>query len=242
MRKFAPRHTAVITLGTLCCFTTTRAFEFSSSKPWWEVKGGLNFDCTSCGKCCTIQGQILANKAEVSGIAKELKISEGDFFEKHVTGWNADGTWFTLKSKPVQKDGSEPCSLLGEDGRCTVYNARPTQCRTYPFWDELLESSESWEKEAVLSEVMEIEQKRFAETEVSQANKESKLGASVSTRAEGSEGTLARGVRRWDPIEGGCEGINAPGSSVVVEVADIRKALEEQRAWDKELSDSVKRS
>ena len=30
-----------------------------------------------------------------------------------------------------------------EDGyRCSIYNARPTQCRTYPFWPRFVQSPE----------------------------------------------------------------------------------------------------
>jgi Fe-S-cluster containining protein len=39
---------------------------------------------------------------------------------------------------------SEDC-VFWRDG-CTVYEARPLQCRTYPFWSELLASEEVWRK------------------------------------------------------------------------------------------------
>ncbi len=45
-----------------------------------------------------------------------------------------------------EKAGYE-CVFL-EGGKCSVYPARPIQCRTYPFWEELLESEESWKAEA----------------------------------------------------------------------------------------------
>ena len=31
------------------------------------------------------------------------------------------------------------------DRGCTIYSARPTQCRTFPFWRENLESPATWE-------------------------------------------------------------------------------------------------
>ena len=33
----------------------------------------------------------------------------------------------------------------GEQRKCTVYEARPRQCRTWPFWDSNLRSVEAWE-------------------------------------------------------------------------------------------------
>ena len=32
-----------------------------------------------------------------------------------------------------------------EGGRCSVYEYRPLQCRAFPFWSYILESSSSWE-------------------------------------------------------------------------------------------------
>jgi len=52
------------------------------------------------------------------------------------------GTVLSLREKP-----GYDCIFL-EGGRCTVYAARPVQCRTYPFWEEILESETSWKSEA----------------------------------------------------------------------------------------------
>jgi Fe-S-cluster containining protein len=38
------------------------------------------------------------------------------------------------------------CVFLNERG-CSVYEGRPRQCRTYPFWMSILESEERWEEE-----------------------------------------------------------------------------------------------
>ena len=32
----------------------------------------------------------------------------------------------------------------GQTRRCTVYEARPRQCRTWPFWDSNLKTPEDW--------------------------------------------------------------------------------------------------
>lgn len=31
---------------------------------------------------------------------------------------------------------------------CKLYQARPTQCRTWPFWQEVVESAETWDQAA----------------------------------------------------------------------------------------------
>ena len=39
------------------------------------------------------------------------------------------------------------CVFL-ETGRCSVYQARPAQCRCYPFWEEIIASEETWKAES----------------------------------------------------------------------------------------------
>ena len=31
------------------------------------------------------------------------------------------------------------------DSECTVYKARPLQCRTFPFWESVIACAQSWE-------------------------------------------------------------------------------------------------
>jgi hypothetical protein len=44
-----------------------------------------------------------------------------------------------------------PPALRGRR-RCSVYDARPTQCRTYPFWRESMLTPLDWEAEAARCE------------------------------------------------------------------------------------------
>jgi hypothetical protein len=39
------------------------------------------------------------------------------------------------------------CSFLKNDG-CSIHPAKPTQCRIFPFWPELVESRREWRKTA----------------------------------------------------------------------------------------------
>lgn len=38
--------------------------------------------------------------------------------------------------------------IFWRDGGCSVYDDRPAQCRTYPFWEHILENEESWSRES----------------------------------------------------------------------------------------------
>lgn len=54
----------------------------------------------------------------------------------------------TLAGLALVDDGRGDCPLLGDDGRCRVYEARPRQCRTWPWWEENLVSRERWDAAA----------------------------------------------------------------------------------------------
>lgn len=49
--------------------------------------------------------------------------------------------WFHLK------DSKEDCVFL-RGKRCGVYEARPTQCRTWPFWPDHM-NARAWKREVV---------------------------------------------------------------------------------------------
>ncbi len=60
------------------------------------------------------------------------------------------GRRYSLIDKPNPAlPGSRPCIFWDEEGKgCSVYELRPKQCRTYPFWKEILASEDAWRKEA----------------------------------------------------------------------------------------------
>jgi Fe-S-cluster containining protein len=42
--------------------------------------------------------------------------------------------------------GDSQCHFLTADG-CSIHPAKPTQCRLYPFWPELVEDRNAWDAE-----------------------------------------------------------------------------------------------
>lgn len=107
------------------------------SKPWY--KKGLRFACTECGQCCTGEpGFVWVTQSEIEALAEYLNISVPEFIKLYTR--EVDGA-LTLKEFPRTYD----CIFL-RGGKCSVYNARPKQCRTFPFWSENLKSKEAWEK------------------------------------------------------------------------------------------------
>jgi Fe-S-cluster containining protein len=86
--------------------------------------------CASCqGHCCTGEsGHIWVSRPEIKTISKALGIPQRVFIKKFT---RSDGRRTSLTEKPW-KDGQLACSFF--DGHCTIYNSRPEQCRTFPFW------------------------------------------------------------------------------------------------------------
>ncbi len=100
---------------------------------------GLRFECQGSGKCCTSRGNygyVYVALADRRRFAKHFGMTTAAFTTKYCT--KTDG-WFHLNFP--EKD----CGFL--DGKkCSVYDARPAQCRTWPFWPENM-NAKAWKKE-----------------------------------------------------------------------------------------------
>ncbi|MGZ5207906.1 MAG: YkgJ family cysteine cluster protein [Sulfuricurvum sp.] len=89
--------------------------------------------CASCGgNCCTGEsGYIFVSVTEIAAIAKLLEMNERDFRRDYL---RKEGFRFSLKEKRV--DSSYDCVFFNRlQNGCSIYQARPLQCRTFPFWD-----------------------------------------------------------------------------------------------------------
>lgn len=112
-------------------------------KPWY--KEGLHFECTGCGQCCTgFPGYVWVSDEEALALSELLKISLEEFVKKYT---RRIGNRLSLKEHPRNYD----CVFL-EGKQCTVYTARPKQCRTFPWWQENLETPEHWKEAGVRCE------------------------------------------------------------------------------------------
>ncbi len=87
-------------------------------------------DCTRCpGHCCKMAGYVEVRPADIRRLAKHLGLTVRQFEKQHIVK-------VTRAGKKRIKDGYETCQFLGEDRSCTVYAARPKDCREYVCWDQ----------------------------------------------------------------------------------------------------------
>lgn len=111
----------------------------STKRPFYE--NGLKFECQGSGNCCTSHGEfgfVFLTLEDRRRFAKHLGLSTAAFTKTYCD--LKDGVWH-LKEDPKNPD----CMFL-KNKRCSVYEARPTQCRTWPFWPEVM-NPKSWQSE-----------------------------------------------------------------------------------------------
>jgi len=101
-------------------------------------RDGLKFTCTRCGHCCTgAPGYVWVEAEEIERLADHLDLSVEAFGGRYL---RRVGQRLSLIERP-----NGDCVFWDRDAGCTVYPARPTQCRTWPFWRENIDSPEDWE-------------------------------------------------------------------------------------------------
>ena len=104
--------------------------------PWY--RDGLAFECTRCGACCTgAPGYVWVTPEEIARLSEFRGLTPDQFSRKFV---RRVGNRFSL----IEKPGGD-CAFWDEAAGCTVYEARPVQCRTWPFWGENVEAPEDWD-------------------------------------------------------------------------------------------------
>lgn len=113
----------------------------TTKKPF--LSEGVRFECQGSGKCCTSHGEfgfVFVTLEDRRRFAKHLKITTGEFTKKYCT--NRNGIWH------LNEDPKNPDCMFLKNKKCSVYHARPTQCRTWPFWPEVM-NAKAWTKEVV---------------------------------------------------------------------------------------------
>ncbi len=100
----------------------------------------MRFECQAgCTTCCEQRGQVYLSEEDILRLAEFLKMETLEFEARYV--------YRTRYVRRLRTPRETPCIFL-EQGGCSVHPAKPTQCRTFPFWPELLENRKEWKETA----------------------------------------------------------------------------------------------
>jgi len=81
-------------------------------------------DCLECANCCKTTGPLFTN-ADIERIAKHFRQKPQAFIEQHLR-IDEDNDYVLQQV---------PCTFLGADNYCSIYDVRPKACREFPHTD-----------------------------------------------------------------------------------------------------------
>ena len=81
-------------------------------------------NCLECANCCKTTGPLFTD-ADIVRIAKHLRLKPQKFID----------TYLRIDEEGDYVLQQVPCSFLGADNYCTIYDVRPKACREYPHTD-----------------------------------------------------------------------------------------------------------
>lgn len=93
----------------------------------------MKFKCMHCGQCCENEAtQINLTLGDIFRISKLTGLSVKELFKGYV-GFNPFGDPNNTNLYDVEIGLNIPCKFR-KDQKCTIYKARPLNCRLFPYW------------------------------------------------------------------------------------------------------------
>lgn len=102
----------------------------------------IDFKCKQCSNCCRKEpGIVLLTKEDVNKIANALEMTIKDFIQECCRSvYRDEKVYISLNEK------SNYDCIFWNNG-CIIYEARPMQCKTFPFWPSVVYSQDTWNAE-----------------------------------------------------------------------------------------------
>jgi uncharacterized protein len=98
---------------------------------------GLRFQCQpGCIRCCDTRGFVYLSEDDLSRAAAYTGMAPAEFEAKYV--------YRTKHLRRLRKPPDRQCPFLEATG-CSIHPAKPTQCRLFPFWPELVADRSLWD-------------------------------------------------------------------------------------------------
>ena len=101
--------------------------------------------CEECGGGCCIgeSGYIWITPSEIRSLYERLNLSRDEFINNYLTKIG-----YRYSIKELDFNGGFKCMFFDIDKKqCSVYENRPTQCRTFPFWEHFKNNIREVEEE-----------------------------------------------------------------------------------------------
>ena len=105
-------------------------------------KNGLKFSCQRCSFCCGHSpGYVYLSRKDLERLCEGTGLSVKDFVAKYCrrADYYEGKTVLALLEKP-----NYDCIFW--DNGCSLYEFRPSQCRTYPFWAWIVKDKATWDE------------------------------------------------------------------------------------------------
>ena len=100
----------------------------------------LRFTCQpNCSVCCQVEGEVFLSESDLQKAAAFLGLTTALFEQRYCIR--------TRSQLRLRKPTDRQCPFH-TDNCCSIHPAKPTQCRAFPFWPELLESEAAWTEAA----------------------------------------------------------------------------------------------
>jgi uncharacterized protein len=105
---------------------------------------GLRFSCARCSSCCRGEpGFVFLSKDDLRRLLRRTNLDFKTFYRDYCRLVDA-GAGMALS---LRENAVFDCVFWSKAG-CTVYQDRPVQCSTYPFWSSIMDSKASWKAES----------------------------------------------------------------------------------------------
>lgn len=106
-----------------------------------KTPSGIRFTCVrGCTACCNQKGWVYLTEEDLLKAAAHVGLPPDEFERKYV--------YRGANHMRFRKPPDRQCPFLESDG-CSIHSAKPTQCRLFPFWPELIEDRARWDGTAI---------------------------------------------------------------------------------------------
>ncbi|MDZ4772059.1 MAG: YkgJ family cysteine cluster protein [Planctomycetota bacterium] len=106
----------------------------------------FRFACHRCGNCCSgASGFVWLEAGEVERMAEALGTTRPSFSRRFVRSVLDPRTGEQRLALIESEAAGGRCALLVGKHTCSVYEARPEHCRTFPYWKSVLEDHAAFE-------------------------------------------------------------------------------------------------